>query len=404
MCARPYETSRSCSRLLARERRPSSPRSATRSRSTSSYWRGALAAQDEGTQPVRDRRSELAAALARDHRRPRLRGQPRRTSRSGRCFGVYLVARRVGARRRPVPDARLVVGAPRDAVRRALLVGIALNPVTIILVCQHGNSDVQVGLLVTLAMAALIAYRALARRCPLALRLPPARARRPREDRSARPRTRSWRQELGSRRAPGRAARPRTLLLGPAALGSERHRSRSSRARSWDHVIGYRSDRGFFGLAGDRRGRSPAFASHARICASRAYCDARCDVAVAIVVMLVALARRLLGVSSSARGTPLCTRDRLFLLVATVPLRRCSSWRSALGRTAPHYAYWFMPCARRDVRPARRRLAQAPAGRVRRSRRSPYAIEYAFIPFLGACATAIARQARSWIEETSAST
>ena len=50
------------------------------------------------------------------------------------------------------------VGARRDAVRRALLVGIALNPVAILLVCQHGNSDINVGLLVTLAVAALIAH------------------------------------------------------------------------------------------------------------------------------------------------------------------------------------------------------------------------------------------------------
>ena len=50
------------------------------------------------------------------------------------------------------------VGAPRDAIRRALLVGIALNPVMIILVCQHGNSDVNVGLFVSLACAALIVY------------------------------------------------------------------------------------------------------------------------------------------------------------------------------------------------------------------------------------------------------
>ena len=50
------------------------------------------------------------------------------------------------------------VGAPRDVIRRALLVGIALNPVMIILVCQHGNSDVNVGLFVSLACAALIVY------------------------------------------------------------------------------------------------------------------------------------------------------------------------------------------------------------------------------------------------------
>ena len=49
-------------------------------------------------------------------------------------------------------------GAERRAVRRALLVGIALNPVMVILVCQHGNSDVNVGLFVTLACAALVAH------------------------------------------------------------------------------------------------------------------------------------------------------------------------------------------------------------------------------------------------------
>ena len=53
----------------------------------------------------------------------------------------------------------VAAGADRRAVRRALVVGIALNPVAIILVCQHGNSDVQVGLLVTLAVAALAAHR-----------------------------------------------------------------------------------------------------------------------------------------------------------------------------------------------------------------------------------------------------
>jgi hypothetical protein len=51
------------------------------------------------------------------------------------------------------------VGALRRAIRRALLVGIALNPVMVILVCQHGNSDVNVGLLVTLACSALVAFR-----------------------------------------------------------------------------------------------------------------------------------------------------------------------------------------------------------------------------------------------------
>jgi hypothetical protein len=51
------------------------------------------------------------------------------------------------------------IGARRDAVVRALLVGIAVNPVMIILVCQHGNSDVNVGLLVSLACSALIVHQ-----------------------------------------------------------------------------------------------------------------------------------------------------------------------------------------------------------------------------------------------------
>jgi hypothetical protein len=51
------------------------------------------------------------------------------------------------------------IGARRDAVVRALLVGIAVNPVMIILVCQHGNSDVNVGLLVSLACSALVVHR-----------------------------------------------------------------------------------------------------------------------------------------------------------------------------------------------------------------------------------------------------
>lgn len=42
----------------------------------------------------------------------------------------------------------VAAGASRVAVRRALLIGIAVNPVAILLICQHGNSDVIVGLFV----------------------------------------------------------------------------------------------------------------------------------------------------------------------------------------------------------------------------------------------------------------
>ena len=139
------------------------------------------------------------------------------------------------------------VGARRDAVRRALLVGIALNPVAILLVCQHGNSDVNVGLLVTLAVAALIAYwrsrdivfwlggclllgvGVLAKTVPLVLApmLAP-----------------------GARLA-GRAGNVlgAALFLGPVALGLSVIMALAPEA-TVDHVIRYRSFPGFFGVQG----------------------------------------------------------------------------------------------------------------------------------------------------------
>ena len=39
------------------------------------------------------------------------------------------------------------------------MTNVTLNPMMVILVCQHGNSDVNVGLFVTLACTALIAYQ-----------------------------------------------------------------------------------------------------------------------------------------------------------------------------------------------------------------------------------------------------
>ena len=46
--------------------------------------------------------------------------------------------------------------ASRDRVRRALLVGISLNPIAVLFVCQHENIDVFVGLFVVLALLALV--------------------------------------------------------------------------------------------------------------------------------------------------------------------------------------------------------------------------------------------------------
>ena len=139
------------------------------------------------------------------------------------------------------------VGARRDAVRRALLVGIALNPVAILLVCQHGNSDVNVGLLVVLAVAALIAHwrsrdvvfwlcgclllgvGVLAKTVPLVLApiLAP-----------------------GARLA-GKAGNVlgAALFLGPAALGLSVIIALAPDATR-KHVIEYRSFPGFFGVQG----------------------------------------------------------------------------------------------------------------------------------------------------------
>ncbi len=121
------------------------------------YWKGALAAQAEGTNPYETGVLNwpplwLETIVV-------LNAVARRVDVSFlTALRVYLIL---------VESAIVVtlyvtlvsVGAARAAVRRALLVGIALNPVMIILVCQHGNSDVNVGLLVTLACAALIGYR-----------------------------------------------------------------------------------------------------------------------------------------------------------------------------------------------------------------------------------------------------
>jgi len=141
----------------------------------------------------------------------------------------------------------LSFGADRVAVRRALLVGIALNPVAIILVCQHGNGDVQIGLLVTLTVAALAAHRrtrdvvawlgaclflglgVLAKTVPLVLA--PLLA--PGAHRSSR-----GARVLGA-----------TLFLGPAALGTAVILVLAP-SEVWDNVLTYHSTRGFFGLAG----------------------------------------------------------------------------------------------------------------------------------------------------------
>lgn len=209
------------------------------------YWRGALAAQDEGTNPYETGVLNwpplwLVVIVAVDY------ASNLADVGFWSALRVYLV----------LVESLVVVGlyltlvsagAARPAIRRALLVGIALNPVAIILVCQHGNSDVQVGLLATLVLAALCAYErsrdvvlwlaaclfvglgVLAKTAPLVLApvLAPG------------ARLATW-----SGRLLGAA-----LVLGPAALGVAVIAALAPTA-VWDHVIGYRSTRGYWGLAG----------------------------------------------------------------------------------------------------------------------------------------------------------
>ena len=270
----------------------------------------------------------------------------------------------------------VALGAPRERVRRALLFGIALNPVAILLVCQHGNSDVNVGLFVTLAVAALLAHRrsrdvifwlcgclllgvgVLAKTVPLV---------------------------LAPLLAPGfRLATPAgkvlgvTLLLGPATLGVSVIMSLVPGA-VLEHVIRYRSTRGFFGLSGmleeltsldDRFPYGSVFT-------------------LAVVVMVVWLWRRL------SREAPL-PPERLFLLVATV-LMAVVAFGPGYG---PQYAYWFMPALIAtyvlldDAWRRLLRVAYVVAGLT-------YAVEYAFVPWLGGYANALAGDS-DWVADASA--
>ena len=267
-----------------------------------------------------------------------------------------------------------LVGARRDAVRRALIVGIALNPVAIILVCQHGNSDVQIGLLVTLATAALIAYGrtrdvvfwlcgclligvgVLAKTAPLVL-LPVL--------------------------APGARLVSRTgrllgltLLLGPAALGLSVIAALVPIA-VWDHVVGYRSYRGFFGLAG--------------IVEEFGGVDDSTYATVFTIGLLVLVCW--LGFRFW-REPPLAP-ETLFLLVATV-FMTVVAFGAGYGA---HYAYWFIPSliatyVLLDDSWRRLLLLMYAIATV------TYAVDYAFLPFLGAFATELVGTP-AWVEETS---
>jgi hypothetical protein len=276
------------------------------------------------------------------------------------------------------------VGAERRSVRRALLVGIALNPVAILLVCLHGNSDVQVGLLVTLAVSALCAHwrsrdvvlwllgclflglGVLAKTAPLVLApilAPGAR--------------------VASRAARGLGV---ALFLGPAALGLGVIAVLVPIA-TWDHVITYRSTRGFFAVGGVLDERFFGFAGwlddvtgvDPRVLHERVF-------TIAVVLALVWLCRRLW------RSDPLGP-ERLFLVVATVLMVVV-----ALGPGyGPQYAYWFLPALIGTyvlLDPSWRRLLLVTYVVAALT----YAVEYAVVPWLGAYALAVAENS-DWLAD-----
>ena len=107
------------------------------------FWRIALDAQDEGRNPYETGRLNwpplwLMVIVALDHAASAVDVSFLSALRlylvlieSAIVVALYLTLLRAGAR--------------RDAVRRALLFGIALNPIAILLVCQHGNRDARSG-------------------------------------------------------------------------------------------------------------------------------------------------------------------------------------------------------------------------------------------------------------------
>jgi len=322
-------------------------------------------------------------------------------------------------------------GGERVATRRALLVGIALNPVAIILICQQGNSDVQVGLLVTLAVAALAAHArsrdvvmwlagslflglgVLAKTAPLVLAplLAPG------------ARLLTW-----SGRGLGAA-----LVLGPAALGVGVILVLAPTA-VWDHVIGYRSTRGFFGLSGmvtefgafEFRFAVVSLAALAALgaisCLWRRSSPSSAGeifligsaTAVVGVVWLVTAFDRFTDFDARERYSTaftlavvvavawLCYRlwgeeppgeSRLFLLVAVI-FMSVVAFGPGYGA---QYAYWFLPALvgtyvlLDDGWRTVLRVAWIVAALT-------YGVEYAFVPFIGAWAVAMFGETR-WMTD-----
>jgi hypothetical protein len=251
----------------------------------------------------------------------------------------------------------LASGAERASIRRALLIGIALNPVAILLVCQHGNSDVIVGLFVVLALGSLLAYGrsrdvllwlaaclfvglgVLAKTVPFVIApiLAPG----------ARSRT-----HVGT-------ALGVTLVLGPALLGVS-IAAAFGPGEVYRHVIRYRSLPGGFGLAGLRDLADPGLVSvHSWVFLA------------AIGALIAWLAYRL----SREPPAPPATS----FLLAAVLLMLVPVFGPGYG---PQYAYWYLPALigtyvlLDDGWRALLRIAYVVAAVT-------YIVDYAFVSFLG---------------------
>ena len=393
------------------------------------YWRGALAALDEGRNPYETGVLNwpplwLVVIEAVD-------------TVSGLLGVAFWTALRVYL---VLVESVLVVtmyltlvscGAARAAVRRALVVGIALNPVAIILVCQHGNSDVQVGLLVTLAVAALGAHQrsravaawlggclflglgVLAKTVPLVLApllAPGAR--------------------LASR---GERTLGAALFLGPAALGMAVILVLAPTA-VWDNVITYRSTRGYFGLAGmvrefadvDVRFASVTLAAAAVLAGVALAARARRPLEVGDAVLLaeIALTAGVLWLVEGMDRFSLADARAHYATVFTLALLAAAGgaflalWRRAPPPTpslfllsgvglmivvafgpgyGPQYAYWFLPALVATyvlLDDGWRRLLRIAwvVGAV------TYVVEYAVVDYLGAWAAHVFGSA-DWVSE-----
>jgi hypothetical protein len=208
--------------------------------------------------------------------------------------------------------------SPPRTARRLLIVGISLNPLAILFVCQHENIDVFVGLFVALALWALVVYVGTNDLVPwlagcLALGLGAF--------------TKTVPLALAPLLAPGFRATSRlgrtlgaALFLGPIVLGLSVVFVLAPRA-VFDNVFRYRSISGYFGVTGLLRLAHLDGIGHAY---DRLFTLA---LIAAVAVLFWAAWHRGLAASTTVLLAG--------LLLAAIP---------ALGPGyGPQYAYWYIP-------------------------------------------------------------